>query len=165
MTKTWVALSAAALSLVMSACLEPPDDLGSPCVLVRADPTDTDPNDGTRSINILESDLEGLTDTDIISFGATECENLVCVRPANTPLGPDRTVGAEGFCSRACAENVADACLTGDAARDNNDPYACRSLALDAEALAVLRQDHPELIPPGVTSPFYCANPLVPTPP
>jgi hypothetical protein len=165
MTKIWVALSAAALCLVTSAC-PVIDDLGAPCILVKADPTDTDPSDGTRSINIQESEISGYTDTDIISLGATECENLVCVRSANTadPMTPP-TADAPGFCSRACAENTADGCLTGDPGVDNNDPYACRSLALDAETIAIIKETRPDLIPPGFTSPFFCASPLVPTPP
>lgn len=161
MTKTWVAASAAALLVMISAC-PVIDDLGADCTLVRADPTDTDPSDGTRSIPIKESEISGTPNMDIISFGATECENLVCVRAAGTAFSPNPAVtDATGFCSRACSENNTEGCLTGNAGIDNNDPFKCRSLALDPEELARIKQERPELIPPGVTSPFYCAKPLV----
>jgi hypothetical protein len=164
MTKTWVACGAAALFLMTSACPKP-DDLGARCLLVRADPSDTDPRDGTRSITIKESEIATLTNTDIFSLGATECENLVCIRAANTPLSGTAGADATGFCSRACVENDADSCLTGDSGIDHGDPYACRSLALDAEALVDIRERYPDLIPPGFTSPFYCAKPVVPSAP
>jgi hypothetical protein len=162
MTKIRVALSAAALCLVTSAySCGVPDGLGDSCILVKADPNDPD---GLLSIPIKEGELTGLTDTDIISIGATECENLVCVRAANTPL-TDATADAKGFCSRVCVENNAEGCLTGDPAKDNNDPYACRSLLLDAETIALIQQQNPDRIPPGALSSTYCAKPLVPTTP
>ncbi|HZA49665.1 MAG TPA: hypothetical protein VE549_02930, partial [Myxococcaceae bacterium] len=59
----------------------------------------------------------------------------------------------------------ADSCLTGKSGIDHGDPYACRALALDADELARIKQEHPELIPPSVTQPFYCAKPVVPSAP
>ena len=157
MTKTWVACTAAALFCV-SSC-SPGDGLGDPCLLVKKDPSDPT---GNRSITIKEYEIKDLANTDIISFGAPECENLVCIRAANTPVSSSpTTTDASGFCSRACSENNLAGCNTGNAGIDSGDPYACRSMALDAEALALIQQQHPELIPPGVDSPFFCAKPLV----
>lgn len=160
MTKTWMALAAAALSVAMSACVR--DDLGAPCVLVRADPTDTDSSDGTRSIPIKESEIQGSDSTDIISFGATECENLVCVRPAGTPdTDPGVDNDATGICSRPCAVNEASSCETGNSGIDQTSPFTCRGLVLDEAALVEIQNRYPDLIPPNVVSPFYCAKPMV----
>ena len=158
MTKKWVACTAAAMSLLISACYVD-DGLGDKCLLVKKDPSDPT---GKRALTIKESEIQALGNVDIISWGATECENMVCVRASNTPFSATpTTTDAVGFCSRACAENNPEACLTHDPSIDNNDPFECRALALDPEELIRITQEHPELIPPGVTSPFYCAKPLI----
>ena len=75
-------------------------DLGLPCQLVKKNP-----DGGTTSVPILESDLPG-GNKDFISFGATECEDLVCVRDAKVPRTGVPGAAALGYCSRACVPNA-----------------------------------------------------------
>jgi len=136
------------------------NDVGNPCVLVRKDPTDTDPSDGIRSIPIKESEIQG--GKDFISFGATECEDLVCVRDANAEPNPNPDADATGFCSKPCLQTSADSCKTGRSDIDEGDqPFTCRPLLLDEGTLASIRQADPakyEQYFGDTVSPYFCAR-------
>src|SRR5205823_1416087 len=73
---------------------------------------------------LKESDLSG---RDAISFGATQCDDLVCVRDSSfPPTTPDAP--AQGFCSHSCAST--SSCVSASELR-----LSCRDLLLDDAAL------------------------------
>ncbi len=119
-------------------------ELGNDCTMVRRDPTDTDDSDGIRSVPMKESEIGAFKD--FISFGATDCEDLICVRDRSDPKGADPTANAQGFCTRTCIPGRADTCLTGNEDIDEGpDPFECRQLLLDDDTLATLRTEQPDL--------------------
>jgi hypothetical protein len=142
MTTRWAGLLAA-FGLLWSACPNP-TDLGKECVLIRKDPADTDPSDGTNSIEIREGEIT--PGKDFISFGATECDDLICVRDANAAPGTDPNAIAKGVCSRPCVATSATSCETGDRSVDEDESrrFTCRSLLLDADTLAAIKEADPE---------------------
>ncbi len=127
-------------------------DNGRPCFLVKGDPADTDPSDGIDRIRITEGEIgQG---TDFISFAATECEDLVCVREAGTEATGNPSAEAVGKCSRPCAGEGAECPSAVD-----NLTLSCRALLLDTETLSKVRQADPERFEAafgGTTSPFFC---------
>lgn len=159
---TWAVWALALSSL--SGC-KVQTDLGAPCNLVRRDPADTDPSDGVNSIPILESEVStgGAGARDYISFGATECEDLVCVRDRNFVGTRDQGSPAEGYCSRPCEPTLSEQCPPQNEA-DLTDParaLSCRSLLLDQESLDALRTSDPEKfkrIFGENTTPNFCAR-------
>lgn len=154
----WAVVSAVAVGVLLSGC-KAQTDLGKPCILVKKDPNDTDPSNGIQSIPIKESEIT--PGKDFVSFGATDCEDLVCVRDANTPAG-DPNADATGFCSRSCVQTIPDSCDTGDDTIDKAKTYTCRSLILDEETLAAIKQNDPEKYRKyfgDTQSPYFCAKP------
>lgn len=136
------------------------DDLGTECVLVRKDPNDTNPADGTSSIPIKMSEVT--PGKDFISFGATECENLICVRDANAPVGTDPNAVATGICTRPCVPTSEGSCDTGLSwVDDSEQAYSCKALLLDQDSLAAMREQDPEKYQRyfgTTTSPDYCSG-------
>lgn len=140
-------------------------DLGAPCTLVRRDPADTDSSDGVNSIPILESEVTtGTADgLDYISFGATECEDLVCVRDKSFVSARDKGSPAEGYCSKPCEPSLVNQCPPANEA-DATDPVRqlnCRPLLLDEETLTALRERDPAKYKAyfgETTTPNFCAR-------
>jgi hypothetical protein len=105
---------------------------------------------------------------DIISFGAVECEDLICVRDSSFGKLPDGGVplvdpdaGAQGYCSRSCV--AGNTCPSDNPAQDDGkDKLNCRPLLLDAETLAALRGDGGSGLVGNVTDPYFCARGTVP---
>lgn len=130
----------------------PQSDLGTPCVLKRRAP------DGGTA-DILEREVTA--GKDFVSFGAIECEDLVCVRDANTSGTGNPDQAASGFCSRPCVQ-TATSCRTGNNSIDDGpEPYACRPLLLDEDTLARIRQNDPEKYERyfgDTQSPYFCAK-------
>jgi hypothetical protein len=143
-------------------------DLGTPCVLVKADPTDTDASDGIRSVPITQSDFDTEPTGDLISFGAVECEDLVCVQDAKhrTWATGDAapTTALTGYCSRSCVAGSSSACTPqADEANDSNADLkmACRSLLLDEATMGRLCQADPQKCQAyfgNNKSPYFCAR-------
>jgi len=134
-------------------------DLNKECKLVKKDSSDST---GKRSLEITAGELRGAAGRDVISFGATDCEDLVCVREANAPLPASDTEPVTGRCSRPCAGPEAS-CPSFDEALDLVPASAmnCRSLLLDEQVLATLRQDDPasyRLYFGENASPYFCAR-------
>lgn len=146
-------VAAGSLALVLSGCPSS-TDLGQPCVLVRKDP-----NDPSRSIPLKEREI--VVGKDFISFGAVECEDLVCVRDARAEKGPDEAE-AQGFCSKPCVQTNQATCNTGNRSVDEGpDAYACRALILDEQTLAAIRTADPERYQQyfgDTQSPYFCAK-------
>jgi hypothetical protein len=123
------------------------------------------PDGGTTSVALLESDLPGGA-KDYISFGATECEDLVCVRDANVPLSGVPNAAAMGYCSRACVPNSSAGCPAADP-NDDRDPskrLTCRALLLDELTLAAICTNDPATCQRigDTRSPYFCARGLTP---
>jgi hypothetical protein len=154
------------------------NDLGTYCILVRRNPAD--PPGTISSIPVRQGELpvtSGPTSSqrDYISFGSTECENLVCVRDATFSEAnePGLSVGANfpayGVCSRPCTPSAQALCQAADSAIDKNPRthLSCRQLVLDEATLAHLQQTDPVRYQQYFgtnTSPFFCARGTEPTP-
>jgi hypothetical protein len=157
-------------------------DLGSPCVLQKRGPQKKDANGEplfadpeTKKIPVYEAvdirERELTPGQDYIAFGATDCEDLICVRdadaPANTDYANNPEASAIGYCSRACVQGSgASACeVTNsgvpEALKSRMD---CRSLLLDQVSLDKLRAEDPDAYKAtfgDTNSPYFCAgNPI-----
>jgi hypothetical protein len=141
----------ALLAPLLSGCTNAGDN-GRPCFLVKRDPADTDPSDGVDRVRITEGEIgQG---TDFISFSATECEDLVCVREAGTETTGNPAAEAVGKCSRPCAGEGAECPSAVE-----NLTLSCRALLLDTDTLSKVRQADPDRFENafgGTTSPFFC---------
>lgn len=152
-TGAWVA-SALIGVLVVSGC-RAKTDLGRPCTLVKKDPSDA-----AKSVPLKESEIS--SGKDFISFGATECEELVCVRDADVKAGKP-TDEAVGYCSSACIPGSSVKCLNENPADDKDaaKKLKCRTLLLDEATLASLRTADPEAYKRyfgETTKPYFCAR-------
>ncbi|HEX4803220.1 MAG TPA: adventurous gliding motility lipoprotein CglC [Myxococcaceae bacterium] len=153
--RLWLFLSLLAALALPSAC-RVNTDLGRSCQLVKKNP-----DGGPTSVPIVEADLPG-ANKDFISFGATECEELVCVRDAYVPRTGVATAPATGYCSRSCVANSTIACPAASPA-DDTDParkLSCRALLLDEQTLgAICTNDTGTCQQIGDTrSPYFCAR-------
>ncbi len=150
------------------------NDLGIYCILVRRDPADTDPTDGISSVAVTQGELPNVSGStssqrDYISFGSTECEDLVCVRDSTFAeaneegLSSGTNFPAYGVCSTACSPSNQETCKAADRALDENPAthLSCRRLVLDEETLARIREADParyEQLFGTNTSPYFCAR-------
>jgi hypothetical protein len=133
-------------------------DLGKECILVRKDPSDPA---GKKSIPILEGDIK--PNKDFLSFGAVECEDLVCVRDLAFTRAAAATDPAIGYCSRPCLETSTTGCPAANEEddRDPNKKLSCRPLILDETTLAAICQNDAVTCKRyfgDTTSPFFCAR-------
>ncbi len=135
-------------------------DLGRDCNLVKKNP-----DGGSTSVPILESELPGGA-KDFISFGATECEDLVCVRDANFPTTGVPGASATGYCSRACVPNASNGCPAANSAddKDPNKKLTCRALLLDEQTLGAICTNDPATCQRigDTRSPYFCARGTTP---
>ncbi len=157
-----VVLSAALLS---SGC-EVASELGKPCGLVKA-PTAEQREAGILRAPVYESEVAA--NQDFISFGATDCEDLICVRDAESPrtVDPDNPdPQALGYCSKPCVQGSgASACEVTDTGVPEalRGRMTCRSLLLDQASLERLRAEDPDAYRNTFgdnNSPFFCAGAL-----
>jgi hypothetical protein len=134
-------------------------DLGSPCFLVRG--VDGGAGQPKISVRLHESDIR--PNKDFISFGATECEDLVCVRDSTFPVGANPTDEAQGYCSRPCIQTSTVGCPSQNEADDKipSKRLTCRPLLLDEATLAAICNADPEKCTQyfgDTKSPFFCAR-------
>jgi len=153
--RLWLFVTLLAALVLPSAC-RVNTDLGRSCQLVKKNP-----DGGTSSVPIVEADLPS-ANKDFISFGATECEELVCVRDAYVPRTGVATAPATGYCSRSCVANSSTACPAANP-EDNNDPtrkLSCRALLLDEQTLGVICSNDPATCQQlgDTRSPYFCAR-------
>ncbi|WP_224369288.1 adventurous gliding motility lipoprotein CglC [Hyalangium versicolor] len=159
-----VLLSAA---LLASGC-EVTTELGKKCVLVKK-PSDEEVAQGIRSKPVINSEIAA--GQDFISFGATDCEDLICVRDAEfVPEDTSPNVAAEGYCSQECVEGSTGDCEVTDTSVPDalKDRIVCRSLLLDQATLERLKRDDPVTYRRtfGETnSPYFCSGKLSSTAP
>ena len=146
----------AALGIGAAACTVS-TDLGSQCVMKKANP------DGGAPLDITESDVT--PGKDFISFGATECEDLVCViDAAHLQLTGDPNAPVKGYCSRSCAEGSSSTCTPQQDPSWDTDPdkaMSCRALFLDPVTLGKICQADPQKCQQYFgdnSSPYFCAR-------
>jgi hypothetical protein len=119
-------------------------DLGKPgCHLLKALP------DGGAT-NVIVAELSA--GKDFLSFGAVECEDLICVLDVDgvAQVLAQATANAQvlaepatGYCSHACAQGNTSGC-TPQYQDLQNDPsmiMACRALVLDNDTIAEICKD------------------------
>ena len=143
-----------AAALPVAAC-RVTTDLGRSCQLVKKNP------DGGSALPILEGDLPG-ANKDFISFGATECEDLVCVRDSYAPRTGVATTAVSGYCSRSCVPNSSIGCPAANSS-DDRDPakrLGCRALLLDEQTLGAICATDPSTCQQlgDTRSPYFCAR-------
>jgi hypothetical protein len=153
------ALAALSLCLVAASGCKAQTDLNSECVLVKKDPSDAT---GKKSMPITAGELRANANRDVISFGATECEDLVCIREAGAPLPATDAEPVKGRCSSSCA-GADSTCQSFDEALDKDPATAllCRPLLLDAAVLAAMRQADEAAYRRYFgdnSSPYFCAR-------
>jgi hypothetical protein len=133
-----------AVALSMMAC-KADTDLGKPgCHLLKALP------DGGAT-NVIVAELSA--GKDFLSFGAVECEDLICVldvdgvakvlAQATADNGASLGDPATGYCSHSCAQGNKTGC-TPQYQDLQNDPsmiMACRALVLDNDTIAEICKD------------------------
>lgn len=160
----------ARLALLVGAALlcggcEVPSDIGKPCVLVKKSQSGT-----TKYDPVTLSDI-GAGDKDFISFGSLDCEDLICVRDANSPVqtsGEGDGLRVLGYCSKACVSNdtntpqLQDPCAVNhpEASAEVKASMSCRALLLDQAALDYMRAKDPVGYRQTFgdnSSPYFCA--------
>ena len=128
---------------VLAACSSN-TELGKPCNMVKALP------DGGVTA-VVVGDLSA--GKDFVSFGATECEDLVCVvdqaavsqqlSEAQRDAGTSLASPATGYCSRACVQGNDSTC-TPQYNDEQNIPgmaMTCRQLVLDPSIINEICKD------------------------
>ena len=160
------------LALLMGAALlcggcEIPADVGKPCVLVKRDTTDP-----KKSAPVVLADIQ--RDQDFISFGSLDCEDLLCVRNAGSPIqttGEGTEQRVLGYCSKPCSSGaITDTCAVNhpEASAEITAGMSCRALLLDQQALNDLKVNSPaeyaNTFGNNDASPFFCAAQAVTTP-
>ena len=106
-------LCAVLLSFASTVACSPPSDLGHPCVMRQAD-------GGVWTSAASGSD-------DYLYQGTPQCENLVCLRPAASPLD-----AGYGLCSNSCTpQSPADPNSLSDDCGGKASGLVCRGITLD----------------------------------
>ncbi len=147
-----------ALTACVFAACQSKTDLGKPCTLIRRDPADST---GKHSIPLKNSEIR--PGRDFISFGSTECDDLVCVRDSAQAVTADAGADALGYCSQSCVQTSTVGCPAADPA-DDSDPIkrlSCRALLLDETTLAAICQSDPTTCQKyfgDTKSPYFCAR-------
>jgi hypothetical protein len=128
----------AAAALICGGC-EVPSEVGKPCLMVKKS------SSADRKFDlVLPSDIQ--LDQDFISFGAQDCEDLICVRNAGSKLELSEGGSVLGYCSKACLpESTTNACAVNhpEATAEVKSTMSCRALLLDQKALDDLRLNNP----------------------
>ncbi|RKH37976.1 adventurous gliding motility lipoprotein CglC [Corallococcus sicarius] len=146
--------------LLLGGC-EVTTELGKPCGLVRK-ATDTEAQTfGRDFMPIYEKDIAA--DQDFISFGSLDCEELVCVRDADSPRSDNPADEALGYCSDACVQGSTTDCevTNSDAVEGIKERMTCRPLLLDQatlEAIKVADEGFYRRTFGENNSPYFCAG-------
>ena len=133
----------------------PQTDLNQPCTLVKSSA------DG-GAVPLLNNEIPN-THTDFISFGSTDCDNLVCVRDADLPRDGGPNDIAYGYCSQPCNPNGSSPCPSYDPNLDLNasTKLNCRPLLLDEQTLAAICNTDAGACQEffaNTNSPYFCAR-------
>lgn len=139
-------------------------DLGTRCILIRRGA-----EGGSSRQDILNRELTNPSE-EFVSFGVTDCEDLVCVRDADfEPQNTAPDAPAEGYCSAPCTPQTSsgplatDPCATGRSEIDD-DPaqrFTCRQMLMDEETLAAIKAEDEATYRRyfgGTETPYFCAR-------
>ena len=157
------AISIVSLALLIGAACQDSTDLGkTPCSLVKKGA-----DGGPEPVIVAELSAG----KDFLSFGAVQCEDLVCVldkqgvgavlaQAATTPSVLSNP--ALGYCSRACVQGSSTTC-TPQIDNQQNDPalsMSCQQLVLDQATIAEICKDPAKCQAyfDNNRSPFFCAR-------
>ncbi len=143
-------------ALLFGGCKET-SDIGKPCLLVKRG---EDAKGATIAVPVTRADLKD--GQDFVSFGSLDCEDLVCVLDADTPVEAAENGQIKGYCSKACKVETLDTCAVTDpdATEAVKARMACRPLLLDQQALEDLKANDPATYRATFgdnTSPYFCA--------
>jgi len=157
----WFSIPLLAL-LALLGCQDSTDLGKGPCHLVKQGP------DG-GPVDVMVSELT--LNKDFLSFGAVECEDLVCVldkqgvsavlaQAVSNPAVLSNP--ALGYCSRACVQGSSTTC-TPQFDDQQNDPalaMSCQQLVLDQATIAAICQNPAKCAAyfDNNRSPFFCAR-------
>jgi hypothetical protein len=134
------------LGAVLIAACDPPTDLGNPCVL-------PNPDGGPGNWTATSST------NDYYNDATAECQNLVCLRPAGSPLD-----AGLGFCSSPCTPANSSPNSPSDDCSGASIPLVCRSADLDPSFIAeVLDAGGSALLDKYLGStgaPIFCTTPV-----
>ncbi|MCP3097708.1 adventurous gliding motility lipoprotein CglC [Myxococcus sp. K15C18031901] len=144
-------------------------EIGKPCNLVRKATPEELAQGSDKTVDMLEKEVTSTQD--VVSFGAVECEDLICIRDSAYPreLGPDGNVNenaiARGYCSKPCVEgsNACEVKDTSDVEPNLPGRMACRPLLLDQDTLDAIRSADEAFyrrIFGENNSPYFCAGAL-----
>jgi hypothetical protein len=153
-------------ALLLGGC-DVSSQIGIECTLVRKATPQEFEQFGSETMPILEREIAPRQD--FISFGAVECEDLICVRDAAFPpaTNEDGTVNggafAKGYCSKECVEgsNACEVKETNGVLEGLPERMGCRALLLDQDTLEALRSADEEFYRRTFgenNSPYFCAG-------
>lgn len=148
--------------LLMGGC-DVTTELGKPCRLVRKATADEQAQGPTKFVEIQEKDIAA--DQDFISFGALDCEDLICVRDDASPRSEDPQAVALGYCSKECVQGTTTGCeitrTVDDVQAGLKDRMTCRPLLLDQATLDAIRvadETYYRRTFGENNSPYFCAG-------
>ena len=134
-------------ALALAACKQDPD-VGQPCGMTLVDAAGS-PIDVPAG---QEGEYCSAVAADYFRTGATECDNLVCLRSATGLCASDpQKVQVRRYCSKPCVSD--DDCFRSQTG------LVCRSVVLDAAFLASLTPEVRQRYLGDVQSSNYCAPP------
>ena len=134
-------------AVALAACKQDPD-VGQPCGMTLLDAGGTPIDVPAGQEGAYCSAVSG----DYFRTGATECDNLVCLRSATGLCTADpQKVQVRRYCSKPCVSD--DDCFKSQTG------LVCRSMVLDAAFLASLPPDVRDRYLGDVQSSNYCATP------
>ncbi len=135
-----------ALAVTLVAACDPPTDLGNTCVL-------QNPDGGPGGWDVTSSA------NDYYNNATAECQNLVCLRPAGSPLD-----AGLGFCSSPCSPDSSSPNSHSDDCDGASMPLVCRSAALDPGFIAEVEDAGGTALLDkylgGTTAPIFCTTPV-----
>jgi len=163
-------VGAVLVSAALAACTAS-TELGKPCTPVKKLVDGGEPCQGHPGVScVLVGDLSA--GKDFVSFGATECEDLICVvdqesasrqlSEAQRDAGAGLSAPATGYCSKACVQGNDSTCTPQyqDMQNTPGDAMTCRELVLDPAIIAEICKD-PALCEQyfgSNRSSFFCAR-------
>jgi hypothetical protein len=155
--RLFLSLTVLAIIAVAQACADA-GDLNSLCELVTKDAGDPT---GRTPAPLLLSEIP-TTQTDFISFGSPDCDELICVRDYQY-VQDGGAPYAYGYCSAPCTPGAANQCQSYDSSLDANPQTKlnCRPLLLDSQTLAAICSDDAGACQEyfsNTRSPYFCAR-------
>lgn len=118
------------VGFLYTAGCKPETDIGQACRM-------TKPCKPGPTCPIAESEMSDPSQ-DYLSLGVSECDDLVCVRTANS--GAEENGEGYGYCSKSCIDST-------DCEYDyegNKNGFGCQQLLLSESYMQQLRENNPE---------------------